>query len=255
MSDGALWSQARQEGLVAMAVYSNFDKARNVTFLAYLKDWGKSYGELLEFLDGLHMPCCCSPEHDADTFTEEDVRKWVASHTDKDTGRVSEEAIKAGIPQVGQQKKDHVHVLLCANGPMTAPYFADLISDFHEVTSFQKVNSVPSMIRYFAHMDSPEKHQYSPLQIHGFGGLDLSPIMKTSKVSNLTVLLDVLDYMMANDIRHYNKLVKWALSTGDIDTISCVTGRASFFANYFKAQSDERREKLEKKEREAKGIA
>ena len=79
----------------------NFAKARNVMFLAYLKDWGKTYGQLLEYLDDLHMPCACSPVHDSDTFTENDVKNWVERHLDKETGEIAKEAIKAGIPCVG----------------------------------------------------------------------------------------------------------------------------------------------------------
>lgn len=227
----------------------NFDKARNVMAMFYLKSWAKSYGELLEYLDGLHMPCACSPIHDADTYTQDDINKWVRNHIDKKTGELPEAVVKKGIPKLGQNKREHVHVLLCANGPMTPDYFAKLFEDFHAIPYFEKVNSVPSMLRYFAHMDSPEKHQYNCLEIHGFGGMDLSPLLKTSKVTNIEILLDVMDYMLRNDIRHYNKLVRWAISTGDIDTIACVTGRASFFANYFKSASDERREKAEKQKR------
>lgn len=233
---------------MASKVYSNFDKVRNVTALFYLEDWGKTYGELLAWLDDLHMPCCCSPVHDKDTFTAEDVHKWVSGHTDKETGKVSEDAIKDGLPVEGQHKKSHVHVLLTAHGPMTAEWWEQKFEGFHEVGFWQAVNSVPSMMRYFAHMDSPEKHQYNAMEIHGFGGIDLSPLLKTSKVSNLFTLLDVMDHMMKNDVRHYNHLVRWALSTGDVDTIACVTGRASFFANYFHAEYEERREKLLKDE-------
>lgn len=230
----------------------NFDKARNVACMMYLDDWGKTYGELLEFLDDLHMPCACSPVHDADTYTQMDINKWIRKHTDRKTGEVSKDALEAGMPQLGQHKKTHVHVLFCHKGPATPDQFAKKLRDFHDISYFEQVNSVPAMLRYFAHMDSPEKHQYSALEIHGFGGIDLSPLLKTSKVTNLEVLLDVMDYMLKNDIRHYNRLVRWAISTGDIDTISCVTGRASFFANYFKSASEERREKLEKEKEQDK---
>lgn len=226
----------------------NFDKARNVAFLCYLDDWGKSYGELLEFLDDLHMPCACSPVHNADKFTAGDVNKWIRKHTDSE-GRLDRAAIESGMPEVGQAKKKHVHVMLCAPGPWTPDKFLDTVKDFYPINYFEKVNSVPSMLRYFAHMDSPEKTPYSCLEIHGFGGLDMTPLLKTDKLSGLEILLDVMDYILKKDVRHYNRLVRWAISTGDIDTIACVTGRASFFANYFKSASDERRDK---KEREKK---
>lgn len=224
-----------------------FDKARNVTAVIYQEDL-PSYGALLEHLDSLHIPCAVSPLHDRDTYTEKDVAKYVNSYTDKDTGKVAEEAIKAGLPSVGQNKKAHYHVLLRYPGPVDAQRCTD---DFAELVAirpaaWQKVGNVDSMLRYFAHLDSPEKTRYSALEVKGFGGIDLSALLRTSKVSNISVLLDVMDYMISHDIRHYNRLVRWALSTADMDTISCVTGRASFFANYFKSASDERKEKAER---------
>lgn len=224
-----------------------FDKARNVTAVIYEEDL-PSYGALLEHLDSLHIPCAVSPLHDADTFTEKDVQRWVARHTDKETGKITDEAIMAGLPSVGQHKKPHYHVLLRYPGPVDALRCSADFSELVDIRSaaWQKVGNVDSMLRYFAHLDSPEKTRYNALEIKGFGGIDLSALLRTSKVSNLSVLLDVMDHMMKHKIRHYNQLVKWALSTADMDTISCVTGRASFFANYFKAASDERREKEER---------
>lgn len=234
-----------------MRVFSNFDKARNVMFLWYPESGGE-YGDLLASLDELHMPCACSPLHDADTFTTLDVKKWVDAHTDKQTGEIAKEAIEAGLPVEGAKKKPHVHVIITANGPMTAEWFAKKLQEngIQGVTYFEAVNSVSSMLRYFAHLDSPDKHPYNPLDVHGFGGLDLSPLLKTSKVVNLQVLIEVLEYIRTNNVRHYHKLVGWALERHDLDILACVTGRASFFASYFRSRDDELRE-LDKKEKEA----
>lgn len=234
-------------------MFCDFDKARNVTFLAYLKDNGKTYGELLEFLDGLQMPCACSPVHDADTYTAGDIVKWYKRNCNPD-GTLPEE-LRGGIPTEGQAKKEHVHVLLCAPGPWPADKFEDLVSEFVPVSYFQKVNSTSSLLRYFAHLDSPQKHQYNALEIHGFGGIDLSPLLKTDKVTSIETLLDVMDHIVTRKVEYYHSLVGWAISTGDIDTICCVTGRASFFANYFKSQTDEKIAKQKRKEAEEKRAA
>lgn len=228
-------------------MYLGSDKARNVTAVVYQEDL-PSYGALLEHLDGLHIPCAVSPLHDADTYTEGDIKRWVTRNTDKETGKVDESALAHGMPEVGQHKKPHYHVLLRYPGPVDAQRCTKDFEGLVDIRpqAWQKVGNVDSMLRYFAHLDSPEKTRYNALDIKGFGGIDLSALLRTSKVSNISVLLDVMDYMIAHKIRHYNQLVKWALSTADMDTISCVTGRASFFANYFKSASDERREKLER---------
>ena len=179
--------------------YLGTEKARNVTATIYAEDIS-SYGALLEYLDGLHIPCALSPLHDADTFTERDIKKWVTRHTDKESGEVAKDAILAGMPTVGQHKKSHYHVLLRYPGPVDAQRcsndFADLVTIRPQ--AWQKVGNVDSMLRYFAHLDSPEKTRYNALDIKGFGGIDLSALLRTSKVSNISVLLDVMDYMIAH---------------------------------------------------------
>lgn len=240
--------------------YSDFSKARNVGGLFYPSD-DFTYGDFLAFLDGLQMPACCSMIHDKDKYTKEDIRKWVDRHTDKETGKLNEWALKEGIPEEGQHKKKHVHFMLCANGPMQPKWFLEKIAPVQEYCSnyFINVNSVGSMMRYYAHMDTEEKYQYSPLDIHSFGGLDMSPLLKTTKLSNLQVLVKVMDNILENGFRHYCQLVQWALNLGDVDVLSNVAGRASFYANYFKSLHDweeEKRakEKKDKEEREAREI-
>lgn len=222
-------------------VNCNFEKARNVMFLVYPEDWGKTYGELLEYLDGLAIPCACSPLHDRDKYTQEDVNKWMFRHTDEN-GQLDDYAKEYGVPLLEQQKKPHVHCIICAPGPQQAGWFYDIMRRFHEITYFERVNSVSGQLRYFAHMDSPLKTRYSELDIHGFGGIDLSALLKTDEVSKLETVLDVLDYVETHNITHYSQLVRWSVSTGDMETLSCVIGRASMFASYFKSGTDERKE-------------
>lgn len=231
--------------------FSDFSKVRNAGGLFYPND-EFSYGQFLAYLDGLQMPCCCSMVHDADTYTQEDINKWVRSHLNPDTGKIEldpdSKFLETGIPKEGQHKKDHVHFMLCANGPMTPSWFLDKIAPIRKYCAnyFIAINSVAATMRYYAHMDSPDKYQYSPLDIHSFGGLDMSPLMRTSKVSNLATLVKVMDYIMDNGVNHYHTLVHWALNSGDVDLLSCVSGRASFFAGYFKSKSDDRIELLQR---------
>ena len=53
------------------------EKARNILGLVYIEDLqkaGHTYGDLLAYLDGMTCKCACSPVHDKDWFTSEDVR-------------------------------------------------------------------------------------------------------------------------------------------------------------------------------------
>lgn len=239
----------RLRGDVTMAVYADFDKARNVMCLFYPSE-DVTYGDLLSALADIKMPCCCSPIHDRDIFTELDVQRWVARHTDKNTGKIAQEAIDAGLPKEGQHKKPHVHVMICAPGPQQPKWFQDtLASRGIHVTYFEKVNSISSMMRYFAHLDNPEKAAYNAFDIHGFGGLDLSPLSKVSKVTNTFVLIETMEYAKEHHITSYHRLVDWAKETGDIDTFNVVTGRSGFFTSYFSSQYEEKKRQKELEKR------
>lgn len=227
-------------------VYSDFDKARNVMFLFYPSE-ECTYGNLLNALEDIKMPCCCSPVHDKDKFTELDVKKWITNHMDKSTGQIADEVLKAGVPVEGQHKKKHVHGMLCANGPMQPIWFhVELAKRGINVNYFEKVNSVPSMMRYFAHLDNPEKAKYNPLDIHGFGGIDLSPLYKVTKLSNTQNLMEVIRHIKDKKIERYNRLFDWAVSTGDIDLINCVAGRNNFFNAYLRSLQDERMQQAQR---------
>lgn len=219
-------------------VYSDFagKKAKNVTCILYLEDWGISYGELLDWLSEWPLKSCCSPVHDKDRYSEYQVNKWIADHTVN--GKIPDEIIANGLPKVDQYKKSHVHVIIEGSGPRYADWWAEQWLPFHEVNYFEAVKDMDKLVRYMAHMDNPEKAQYSMLDIHGFGGFDLSPLLKTAESQKIHTLVEVMEYVFECNVRHYSKLVRHAFELGDYDWISCVSGRATFFAHFFKSESD-----------------
>lgn len=220
-------------------IYANFKGKRgNVACIMYLEDWGLSYGELLDYLADLQIPCACSPVHDKDTYTKKQVEDWIKAHTIN--GKLTADAIAEGVPEIESQKKPHVHCMFClGDGPRDLKWWHDLLLPFHEVNYFQAVIDKGTLLRYFAHMDNPEKAQYNMDFIHAFGGLDTSALHKTSDSQKVLTLIEVMEYIFENNVHHYHKLVKYAFSTGDYDVINCVSGRATYFAHYFKSESDE----------------
>ncbi|WP_142972254.1 Rep family protein [Enterococcus durans] len=60
----------------------------------------------------------------------------------------------------GTIKKPHWHVMLSADGPITLKAVEKIIEPLN-VPAPQKVGSGRGMIRYFIHLDNPEKYQYS----------------------------------------------------------------------------------------------
>ena len=62
--------------------------------------------------------------------------------------------------EIGEDKKPHYHILLCYDGPTTYNTAHDLCVRVGGANGvIQPVGSVRGMIRYFCHLDNPDKYQ------------------------------------------------------------------------------------------------
>lgn len=235
------------------------EKARNILGLVYIEDLekaGHTYGDLLAYLDGMTCQCACSPVHDKDRFTSEDVRKWCEMHIDPETGDL-DTAYVDSAPYVGKPKKPHVHLVFKFKGPMTANELTERMAGLLPLrpTIWEKCLDVDSTLMYFAHMRSPQKAQYSAYDIHGFGGIDLSCLSKTNDVEKANTFRDIWQYVQDNQVKTYHTLVNIAMKTGSYDWINCIKGNGSTWRAYFQSQREERMDKAAKKRQERKDAA
>lgn len=229
------------------------EKVRNAWCIVWMEDLERlfpdnPYGALLSYLEGLHVPCAASPIHCHDKFTSEDVRKWRKRHEDSKTGEVPPE-LEESAPKVGDCKKAHVHILFFLKGARTAEWFSDLMADIVYIPArrWEKVLHPDSAVRYLCHLDDKTKYQYSTLDVHGFGGIKLSALLRQEEFVKVQTLMYIHQYIRDNNVRHYADLVDWVQDTGDYEFVACVSGRASYFANYFRSKTEKR---IEQKERE-----
>lgn len=215
------------------------ERARNVSCIVWDEDV-HNHGEIISYCEDLHMECVVSPLHDQDTYTPEDVRKWVRRHIDPDTGDVSE-SDRERAPKVGDAKKAHTHVLLRSKGPKYGKDWSELMAGLVVIpeTKWRKINDWDVMVRYMAHLDHPYKAQYSPLSVTGLGGTDLSALLKNKASAKIEVMARVRADITRLGITNFDDLDNYVWTTGDIDYISCLTGRHA----YFNALLRERRNK------------
>ena len=234
------------------------EKARTVTTIIWVEDLERRWGEhwkkkLYGYLADLRMQVACSPVHDQDTYSDDDVRNWCRRHQDPDTGEVATEFTNM-TPSVGDPKKPHIHIILIVKGPQFREDFSEQMLDlvFINPNKWQRVVHLDVMIRYLAHMDNPDKYQYSCFDILPFGGFSLKPlsITKTDEYSKATAFCSCFDYCEENNLKYFHQLLKWARDLGDYDILCCVLGRASVFGQYFKSKSDEKAAKRKKAEKE-----
>lgn len=152
-------------------------RSRYYTFVAYPESAPADWEEII---DGHHVAWCRSPLHDRDTNPD------------------------------GTPKKPHWHVMVAFDSLKT-PEQANSISADVGATICQIVESPRALVRYFAHMDNPDKAQYDKRDIACYGGFDLEDMLKTSNQTKYDVLKEMLTYVKDADIIEYEDLVVYAM--------------------------------------------
>ena len=236
------------------------EKARTVTAIVWVEDLQRRWGDHWEkkwygYLADMRTMVACSPIHDKDTYSEEDVENWCKRHIDPDTGTVATEYTNVQ-PKVGDPKKAHFHIIIIVKGPMKREDFSDLMLGVVWImpNKWQRVIHLDTMTRYLAHMDNPEKFKYDWTDVIPFGGFSLKPltIAKSDEYTKATALAGVLEYIEDNKLRYYHQLVRWARQLGDYDIFCCVTGRAGMFIGLFNSIRQEKQDKAQRQKEEQK---
>jgi hypothetical protein len=75
----------------------------------------------------------------------------------------------------------------------------------------EKVKSVVGIVRYMAHLDNPEKHQYSRDEIIGHCGADVAYLLKPSASTRYMLIREMSEYVRDNGIIHYSDLYFYAM--------------------------------------------
>lgn len=232
-------------------------KAYNWIVLVYIEDLEKNgliYGDLLRFLDSLHCKCACSPVHDSDKFSPDDVWKWCESHLDPETGDL-DMAYVDSAPYVGKPKKPHVHILFMMRSKKSVEDMSTLF-DLIDIrpTMWDRAEDPFSMVRYFAHLDSPDKYPYNPYDIHGFGGIKLDCLVmddSKSRMHELTGL--IMDLIDEKQIRYFWQLVHYIRREyPDPEMEACVYGKHALFNSVIKSKRQIHFDAIAEKERKRK---
>lgn len=130
----------------------------------------------LDYITQTHVQCCISPLHDKDTNP------------------------------TGEPKKPHFHVLV---------RFESLKSEEQVESLFSYLNgtkpiicqSVRGSVRYFCHLDNPEKAQYQIEDIKTFNSFDVSEVNRPTDAQIYKTIKDIVKYIVDNQIIYYIDLL------------------------------------------------
>lgn len=152
-------------------------RSRYYTFVAYPDSAPADWENII---DGHHISWVRSPLHDSDVNAD------------------------------GSLKKPHWHVMLSYDSLKT-PEQATEIASAVNGTIVQIVQSPRALVRYFVHMDNPDKYQYNRSDIVCHGGFDMEDMLVTSNQTKYDILKEILAYVVDADITEYEDLVIYAM--------------------------------------------
>ena len=106
----------------------------------------------------------------------------------------------------GSVKKPHWHCLFIFDGVKSFDQIVELLKPLNCPIPV-KCNSVKGDVRYMAHLDNPEKHQYSAFEIKTHGGLDLSDLLQPTRTERYILIGEMCDFIKAQGIVEFQDLV------------------------------------------------
>ena len=109
----------------------------------------------------------------------------------------------------GEVKKSHWHVVLAFDGPKSYEQVSELLSPLN-CPAPQKCHSLKGAVRYFAHLDNPEKHQYSTSEIIGHGGFDVAAALAPTSARRYELIREMQAWCFQEDCNEFTDLMDYA---------------------------------------------
>ena len=154
------------------------ERTRNWTVVVYPESAPENWRDLL---DELHMPWIESPLHNMDSDAN------------------------------GELKKEHWHVMLAFEGKKSFAQVKE-ITDMLNAPIPQKTASARALVRYMAHLDNPDKVQYSSADIIGHGGADVADYLRPTSSARYVLIREMVAYIQQENIGEFIDLATYAMN-------------------------------------------
>lgn len=114
------------------------------------------------------------------------------------------------VNPTGELKKPHYHVLLLFGGVKSYDQVSEFIKPLNGPIP-QRCHNAKAMVRYFAHLDNPDKFQYSVSDIIPHGGVDISELLKPSTSERYSIIKEMCEYVGEYNITEFYELMDYAM--------------------------------------------
>lgn len=151
-------------------------RTRNWTFVLYPESAPENWRNII---DDMHIEWVESPLHDKDINAD------------------------------GQAKKAHKHVMLMFGGVKTYEQVKELTDKLNSPIP-ERCHNAKALVRYMAHLDNPDKAQYSISDIIAHGGVDLAELLRPSSSERYTIINEMITYVQDEGITEFQDLMDYA---------------------------------------------
>lgn len=109
-------------------------------------------------------------------------------------------------PGTGERKKPHWHIVMAFDGPKSYEQVCEILEPINCPIP-QRCHALKGAVRYFAHLDNPEKHQYSPSDIVGHGGFDVQSALAPTSAKRYELIKEMQDWVKDHGITEMQDLM------------------------------------------------
>lgn len=117
----------------------------------------------------------------------------------------------------GTPKKPHYHLVLTFAGNKSYEQVKAYSDALHGAPP-KICENVPGMIRYFSHMDNPEKAQYDRAKIISFGGFHAENYLVLSGAEVQVISKQIREFIRDNQITEFSDLIDIVDQMEDVQT-------------------------------------
>lgn len=132
----------------------------------------------------------------------------------------------------GTPKKPHWHILLMFGGVKSYEQVLDMIQPLNCPIPC-RVHNAKALVRYMAHLDNPEKHQYKTDDIIGHGGVDISGVLKPNSSERYTYIKEMQSWCNDNNVVEFQHLFNYAANNRFDDWYPLLCDSCAFVMNMF----------------------
>lgn len=174
-------------------------RTRNWTVVVYPESAPENWRDIL---DEMHIEWVESPLHDSD------------------------------LNATGEKKKAHWHILLMFGGVKSYEQVVELCQDLN-CPRPERCHNAKAMVRYMAHLDNPDKAQYSISDIVSHGGVDIAELLRPNASERYSLIREMIAFIRDNDIIEYQDIMDYAAEFRPDDWFPLLCDNSTFVINQY----------------------